>query len=210
MNLLCHRGIWKSTSEKNSLEALSLAIQNNYGIETDIRDFNGEIVISHDPPHNENYLLLKDFLRIYKKSIYSPCLALNIKSDGLSSILLNILKEFKINNYFVFDMSIPDTLSYIKLKMNVATRLSEYEAIGKINDLGEFVWLDAFESEWYSVNLISDLLKQGKKVAIVSPELHKREYKTLWSTIKPFFPNDNLYLCTDLVFEARDFLWQQR
>jgi hypothetical protein len=50
MKLLCHRGYRQRKSEQNSLAALELAILGGNGVETDIRDCDGELVISHDMP----------------------------------------------------------------------------------------------------------------------------------------------------------------
>ena len=50
MIILAHRGLWKYYDEKNSVEAITKAIANGYGVETDIRDRSSELVISHDMP----------------------------------------------------------------------------------------------------------------------------------------------------------------
>mgnify|MGYP000654317459 FL=1 len=66
MKILEHRAGWldnnsiKPINLPNSLEALSLSLQRLNGIETDIRDLNGRLVISHDLP-GKNSLLLEDF-----------------------------------------------------------------------------------------------------------------------------------------------------
>ena len=49
-NILAHRGIFFNKNIENSEEALCTALSNRFGIETDLRDFGGKIVISHDPP----------------------------------------------------------------------------------------------------------------------------------------------------------------
>ncbi|UVV76362.1 hypothetical protein NXW84_21120 [Bacteroides fragilis] len=47
MEIIAHRGFWNKESEKNTLTAIKRAIDNGYGFETDYRDNNGTIVISH-------------------------------------------------------------------------------------------------------------------------------------------------------------------
>ena len=49
MKIICHRGYWQEPSEKNSDIALRRGFSLGLGTETDIRDLNGELVISHDP-----------------------------------------------------------------------------------------------------------------------------------------------------------------
>ena len=46
------------------------------------------------------------------------------------------------------------------------------------------MWLDAFESEWWTLDTVRSLHARGKTVAIVSPELHKRPHEPLWRTLK--------------------------
>ena len=48
MKILCHRGAWKFETEKNSVAAIKKAVSLGYGFESDIRDYRGELVISHD------------------------------------------------------------------------------------------------------------------------------------------------------------------
>ena len=48
MKILCHRGAWSFEVEKNSMAALKKALSLGYGFESDLRDYRGELVISHD------------------------------------------------------------------------------------------------------------------------------------------------------------------
>ena len=111
LQILAHRGMWKSTGEKNSLAALTLALRHGFGLETDVRDCAGELVISHDPPRT-GAPPLRSLLQEYRRLGATGTLALNIKADGLARPLRILLAEFGIENYFVFDMSVPDMLAY--------------------------------------------------------------------------------------------------
>jgi hypothetical protein len=42
-------------------------------------------------------------------------------------------------------------------------------------------------------------------VAVVSPELHRRPHLTLWERLKYLRNPSQVYLCTDLVKEAKEF-----
>lgn len=202
MRLLCHRGWWWPTGGKNSLKSLSDAIGCGYGVETDIRDCDGTLVVSHDPPRKEQAISLVQLFRAYEASGRRPCLALNIKADGLQEAVSAQLSESHISNYFVFDMSVPDALGYARSKMPFAVRISEYETNERLLTDAAFVWLDAFHSDWYKVESVEKFLRLGKKVAIVSPELHGRDHLPLWRRLKSVSANDGLYLCTDFVNEA--------
>ena len=65
--ILAHRGIWSDSKSANHPEALTRALEMGFGIETDLRDRNCELVVSHDPPicwaSSETVVYLtKDFL----------------------------------------------------------------------------------------------------------------------------------------------------
>ena len=126
MEVLSHRGFWKTAVEKNKAVAFRHSFELKVGIETDVRDSLGQLVISHDPPTGGE-MLFEHFLGIYTEYGLSLPLALNIKSDGLQMALKDILNKYLVRNYFVFDMSIPDALLYKREDFNVFTRQSEYE-----------------------------------------------------------------------------------
>lgn len=206
MEIISHRGYWFKNSEKNSDLAFRRSFSLSFGTETDIRDFDGELVISHDVA-NKNCISIEKFFEIYKSIEIQPSLALNIKSDGLQNLLKNSLKQNSINNYFVFDMSIPDTIMYLKEGMNVFIRQSEHELGTSFYESATGIWLDAFDGVWYSEELVKKHLNNGKKVAIVSSELHNREYLKHWTLLKSWniINDDNLILCTDLPEKAIKF-----
>ncbi|AJJ63973.1 Uncharacterised protein [Yersinia aldovae] len=203
MRIISHRGYWRNSAEKNSIIAFERSFDLGYGIETDIRDLNRTLVISHDMPSGDE-LTLKELIKIMGGR--NLPLALNIKSDGLVDQISQIIKEEKLSNSFVFDMSVPDQFSYINDgNLSVFTRMSEYEKKPAFYKKSEGVWLDAFHSTWYNMELISNLLKDNKQVCIVSPELHKRDdYKILWSELNAsgISKSDRVILCTDFPEEA--------
>ena len=52
MRILSHRGYWNDKIEKNSLLALKTALEKGYGFESDVRDYMGNLVISHNIADN--------------------------------------------------------------------------------------------------------------------------------------------------------------
>ena len=206
MEIISHRGYWFKNSEKNSDLAFRRSFNLNFGTETDVRDFDGELVISHDVA-NKNCITIENFFKIYKSIDINSSLALNIKSDGLQNLLKKSLKQNNINNYFVFDMSIPDTITYLKEGMNVFIRQSEYELGKSFYKSASGIWLDAFDGVWYSEELVKKHLNNGKRVVIVSSELHRRKYLEQWTFLKTWsiINNDNLILCTDFPEKAIKF-----
>ena len=164
MIVLSHRGYWKDVREKNQAVAFERSFSLGFGTETDIRDCNGCLVISHDIPSG-NELPLEDFFTIYKKSRCNSLLALNIKADGLQLKLKELIQQFNITEYFVFDMSVPDALQYIKHEINSFTRESEYEREPSFYDEAAGVWLDEFRGHWIDKQVIELHLKNKKQVS---------------------------------------------
>lgn len=207
MIILSHRGWWLKSTEKNTSIAFQRSFQEGYGTETDIRDFQGELVISHDIA-DASSIKAEDFFTIYKKYGGNLTLALNVKSDGLQEKLKNMLLKFEINNYFVFDMSVPDGLNYLKYNITCFTRQSEYERIPSYYAEATGVWLDEFIEPWVNQETISGHIKCSKKICIVSPDLHKREHISRWVDFRNIESNLNksdIMLCTDHPNDARRF-----
>ena len=207
MKFLSHRGFWKTKKEQNTLVAFKKSFMDGFGCELDIRDCEGQLVISHDLP-TKPYLLLETVFQNYKNINCDVPIAINIKADGLQILLKELIEKYSITNYFVFDMSVPDTLGYEKNQLKFFTRHSEYEPYPALYEEAEGVWLDFFKSNWWTIKEVEKHLQQEKIIALVSPELHRREYKQIWDTwrkIELEFETDNLMLCTDYPKEAKEF-----
>ncbi|MBU1667005.1 hypothetical protein KKC13_01190 [bacterium] len=207
MIILSHRGYWKETHEKNLAIAFERSFFLGFGTETDIRDYKGELVISHDIA-DEQCIIVKEMFEIYNKYDNTLPLALNIKADGLQVKLKKLLEEYKIKNYFVFDMSVPDGLQYLKYNINAFTRESEYERIPSFYDEACGIWLDEFQGHWITKEVIEKHIKNNKQICIVSPDLHKREYKKEWQHYKIIEKElgvNNMMICTDYPEIAKEF-----
>ena len=207
MIVLSHRGYWKTLIEKNQPISFEKSFSLGFGTETDIRDYKGELVISHDIA-DANSILVKDIFEIYNKYDNTLPLALNIKADGLQVKLKELLEEYKIENYFVFDMSVPDGLGYLKHKIKAFTRESEYEKFPSFYDEACGVWLDEFQGHWINKEVIEKHIKNNKQICIVSPDLHKREYEKEWQhykTIEKELGVNNMMICTDFPEIAKEF-----
>lgn len=179
IELLAHRGLWRDRREGNSRAALQAALEAGYGLETDIRDRGEQLMVAHDPA-DERAWPLRDLLGIYAELRSTACLALNIKSDGLAPQLAALLEAHAIENYFVFDMSVPDMLHYARAGLRFFTRHSEYEPRPALYDQAAGVWLDAFHHTWFTRETIAGHVRAGKDVCVVSPELHSRQADEVW------------------------------
>ncbi|HUU46421.1 MAG TPA: hypothetical protein VM118_11885 [Acidobacteriota bacterium] len=210
MHILAHRGWWLKPEENNSLAALTRALEAGFGVETDLRDRDGQLVIAHDPPTARSPLFAELLDRIGLRPGPCPTLALNIKADGLQSLVTTALNGRHDWSAWVFDMSAPETVRYLDEPTPVFVRQSEYEPEPILYERARGIWLDAFDCDWYDERLIRLHLECGKKVALVSPELHGRSHRPLWNAIRELQGCDgwgDLYLCTDRPQEARGFFY---
>lgn len=205
MKIISHRGYWKTNQEKNTLQAFIRSFEFGFGTETDIRDFNGKLVISHDIPNKDSICILKLFECLNGREL--P-LALNIKADGLCDLLVKEIINYNIKNAFVFDMSVPDQKHYLNQSVvSVYTRMSEHERSPVFYKESDGIWLDSFSHLWFKEDEIMQMLLDKKKICIVSPELHKRSHIEFWKTLKEsdIYNSENIILCTDLPVDACRF-----
>ena len=144
---------------------------------------------------------------LYNSINNSLDLALNIKADGLQNKLEYLISKYEINNYFVFDMSVPDHKQYINKKFITYLRLSDYESDLALYDYSNGIWLDAFDKIWYNKDLIDKHASQNKQICIVSDELHRRDHIQHWTFLLNEGINyiDNIILCTDFPELAKLF-----
>ena len=202
MKIISHRGYWKAAHEKNLEIAFNRSFNLGFGTETDIRDVAGKLVISHDPA-NGNEMTLDEFLQLPKANELP--LALNVKADGLTTLILAAMNRHNAKNWFVFDMSIPDMRAYLKAGCPVYCRMSEVERSPAWISECRGIWLDSFGIEWYDTVFLEKLLGTRQEICIVSSELHGRDHQQLWQMLKPFASTANLMLCTDIPEGASSF-----
>tara|TARA_B100000315_G_C14581435_1_gene590700 strand:- start:1422 stop:1997 length:576 start_codon:yes stop_codon:yes gene_type:complete len=177
-----------------------------FGVELDVRDYNSKIIISHDPPNSNKQIYLDELFNLYMNHNYNDLfLAINIKSDGIGQMLNDLLAQYSISNYFIFDMSIPETVRYNHYGLKYFTRMSEYETEPVLVDNASGIWIDAFDTLWYSELDLLKIIQNKKTLCIVSSELHGRDYINQWSIIKNLNNYERLFLCTDIPTEAEKY-----
>jgi hypothetical protein len=188
--VFAHRGAWNSQVTPNSALSIQNALHNGFGVETDIRDLNGEIVISHDPCVGNDYEKFSDFVGKGSR------IAINIKSDGLVKGIQNYTGQLKESGSFVFDCSLPELIKYKKAGIPHAIRISEYER--ELPWKPDYIWLDCFESDWWLEEASVLEVMEATPVVVVSPELHKRDHTRVWQRVLELRSTGlNLSVCTD-------------
>ena len=210
IELLAHRGHWLEPGQKNTLEAFERAFAAGHGVELDVRDQNGVLVVSHDCPVGP-CLSFEITLAAYVRAGAPGRLAINIKADGLAGRLTRLLVERAlVERCFVFDMSGPDMLAYLAGPIPVYTRFSEFEQDPACHDRCAGVWLDAFVQPWASTERLVADIGRGKAVAVVSPELHGKPYREAWREWSQALASiegegrGQAMLCTDFPDQAQE------
>lgn len=205
MKILAHRGWWTVPDERNSRVALERAFERGYGVETDVRDRNGALVISHDLPADDGLMSFAELLDLHRRHGHPGTLAVNVKADGLQDLLRAAFAAVPGAAYFVFDMAVPDAVQYVRRGMPAYTRQSEYEAVPSFYEQAQGVWLDAFDRDWFGAETVEAHLAAGKRVALVSPELHGRPHAAAWETWRFLARRADagaLAVCTDFPDQA--------
>ncbi len=207
VTILSHRGYWHLPREKNSPAAFARSFAAGFGTETDLRDCNGALVIAHDPA-GADAMPARDCLALHAAQAAGTPLALNIKADGLVPLLASLLAEFSPKDYFCFDMSVPETRRYLTAGLPVFVRQSDCEPEPLFLDRAAGVWADAFgDDRWITREALSRHLDAGRRVCVVSPELHGRDPQPLWERLQgtALTGSRELLLCTDRPAEAKNF-----
>ena len=192
MKIMSHRGFWKQPAEKNTLAAIAYSVAQGFGTETDVRDRLGELVLAHDPALMD----APEWKRVVALFIASGLpLAVNVKADGLSPALAKAFGSSGID-WFAFDMSGPETVRFARAGLPYFTRQSDVEPEPILYEGATGVWLDGFDGIWYDRAVIARHLAAGKRVCVVSPDLHGRDPGQLWPLLRGL--PDTVMLCTDL------------
>jgi glycerophosphoryl diester phosphodiesterase len=205
--ILAHRGAWAHLPERNTLGAFERAFARRWGAEIDVRDLDGELVVSHDPPLR-GALPLADVVDAYLAAGEPGRLAINVKADGLQASLAAALAKVRPSAWFSFDMSVPDAIVSLRHGLPVFTRHSDAEPEPVLYEAAEGVWLDDFGGGWLTETRIAAHLDAGKRVAVVSPELHARDHREAWSAWRRWtvWTRPGMSLCTDFPDEALEVL----
>ena len=116
--------------------------------------------------------LFEDWLEHYK---LAGTLVLNVKEEGLETILISLLEKHNIHNYMFLDEPfwyLMNSSRNLKNK-NFAIRVSKFESIEtalKSRELSDWIWYDYFD-DYVNLEDLKKLIDIGYKVIMPSPEL---------------------------------------
>lgn len=208
MHICAHRGFWTTPAEGNTLSAFERAFRAGVGVELDVRDAAGRLVVAHDPPDDRATPPdFEDVLRLHRRWAPDACLAVNVKAAGLHALLGELIRAYEVRDYFAFDMAVPDMFGYAAAGLTFFTRQSELEDPPALLDRAAGVWVDGFHTDWATADVLSTHWGAGKRVAFVSPELHGRANLPVWDMLRGMSEpaTGGLILCTDFPEAARGY-----
>jgi hypothetical protein len=171
------------------------------GVEIDVRDYNDELILQHEPFVEGE--LLEPFLKKYGQR--KGNLILNIKSERIEIKILDLLKKYKIENYFFLDSSFPMIINLLNNygEKKIALRYSEFEKEDTILGLAgkiEWIWIDCFSKIPGTPEIYAQFRKLGFKLCFVSPDLQNQSDKI--KEYKIYFRENKIYIdavCTKLI-----------
>ncbi len=148
------------------------------GIEVDVRDYDGNLRLAHDPLQRGERL--EDLLAAYHHAF----IIFNTKCEGLADRIIELAAKYRIKDYFLLDLANPTLINLARRGVRqIALRYSEFEPLefalafaGKV----DWVWVDCF------TRLPLDLetyrrLREHFKICLVSPELQKHPREMIHS-----------------------------
>lgn len=159
-----------------------------YGVELDLRDSGQKIILQHEPfTDGESF-------EEYLKEYHHGMMILNVKSERIEYKVLELIKQYGVEDYFFLDSSFPmiNTLSLGNEK-KCALRFSEYEGLDTIYNMKgkcDWVWVDCFTKLPITKKIESELKSIGYKLCLVSPELQGRQDDI--AEYKEYLKNENI------------------
>jgi hypothetical protein len=164
------------------------------GIEVDVRDYEGDLRLVHDPLLSGERL--EDLLVAYRHAL----VIFNVKCDGLEERIMALAAQYGVQNYFFLDLANPTLVNLTRRGVRqVAVRYSEFEPLAfalAFAGKAEWVWVDCFTH--LPLNLETyRRLHEHFKICLVSPELQKHPRQWIQSFREQLHDMPIDAVCTD-------------
>jgi hypothetical protein len=146
------------------------------GIEFDIRDSGGRILVQHDPFKDG-----QDFKNFLTFCVPNKIYIVNVKSEGIEALAIDLMEAHGLTNFFLLDCSIPMMVRLGRSgEKRLAVRYSEYESLETVRTMAPFVswvWVDTFTSLVLTTAIANEIHSLGLRICLVSPELQGQQEK---------------------------------
>lgn len=154
----------------NTIEQLERT-PTQYGVEVDLRDYDGQIVVQHDP------LKSGEAFGRYVEHFRHRFIVLNVKCEGIEEEVLKIVTRRRMEDFFFLDLSFPALVRLVRQgERRIAVRFSEHEPIegclalaGKV----DWIWVDCFTDFPPGLPQRARVLSKFR-TCLVAPELQGR------------------------------------
>lgn len=168
-------------------------VPRQYGIEVDLRDRGQRLILQHDP-----FVDGEDFERLLCE--YSHRLIiLNIKSERIEPRVLDLLRKYRVLDYFFLDCSFPMIRWLVAQgEHRIAVRFSEFEPAEMAVALAgqvDWLWADCFTRMPFDA-CTYERLRHAFKICAVSPELQGRPAEQITSYCAQLRPYPVDAVCT--------------
>ena len=162
LEIFAHRALLNGI--ENSVKSIPFYKKLGVGIELDVRYGNNGVYISHDPVENGD--LFEDVCKTCSNSKIR--MALHIKEPKATIKVIELLKKYSVDNYFLFNTENFKFLGIVD-DGKIATYLSQ-----KQDEVKEkILWCDEIQSKWYTKKIIAKLHKKNKILYGMSLEVVK-------------------------------------
>lgn len=221
IEILAHRANIDGTQRdrENSLSACERALKAGYGLEIDLRrSAEGAFYLSHDPAAVSVDNQLSAFARLFR--MYPECtIAVNVKELGYEEDLILMQHDGVFGNrsyYFDFELLESPITVQTQRRMRLLSGGATVRLAARLSDRGEslerclsmpaeIAWADEFDGNWLQASDIERLRDAGRRVYVVSPELHGRDNAARYQRWADFKTWNVDGLCTDYAREASTF-----
>jgi len=184
----------------NTVEQLK-KVPKHRGVEIDIRDYNGDLRLTHNPFSSGERL--EDFLEHYDHKF----IIFNVKCAGLERRILDLAQKHHIEDFFLLDIENPSLVNLSRAGMKkIAVRFSDFEDINfalGFAGLVEWVWVDCFEKIPLNQRTYATLARHFK-ICLVSPEMQHHPEDWIEKFRRDFKDMPIDAVCTDL-----PLLWEK-
>jgi len=162
LEIFGHRAILNGN--ENSIKSIPYYKKLGVGIELDLRYNKNGVYISHDPTNNGD--LFEDICKVCTNSKIR--MALHIKEIEAVDHVLDLLKRYSINNYFMFNT---ENFEFSTIINN--EKIAAYVSKNPEKVKEKFLWCDEIENKWYSKKIFENLHQENKMIYGMSLEVVK-------------------------------------
>ena len=194
-SIISHRGIFDS--EETSLNSIQNCIDNDIGIEIDLRLDEDSVYVSHDPC--EPSLFFEDVCSCLINS--NVQVALHIKELDVITPCLEILKKNNITDFFLF------TVENHKIQQDEYQKIAHYANILPNNISDQIIWCDESIKKWFNHDSISQLKNKNNQLIAVSQEIFTNcsldDAKLYWKFLSKLGFNG---ICTNFAKDCKSLM----